>query len=107
MDIIIRRQAEQNDDPPPLEDDEDEDVSGDPVWKETLLDFVNSKLFAGTMMLFTFYALFADDIRLASTEKPDDAIFFGLSSVALGLFTIELVLNVVAKRGCVRCRRVF
>ena len=96
----MKRQAEQNDDPPPLDDDVVEDgPGGDEQWKEDLLDFVNSKLFAGTMMLFTFYALFADDIRLASTEKPEDDIFFGLSTVALGLFTLELVLNVVAKRG--------
>ena len=44
MDIILKRQAEQNDDPPPLEDDDDDYTSGDPEWKEALLDFINSKL---------------------------------------------------------------
>lgn len=39
------------------------------------------------------------DIRLAATEKPDDDVFFALSSVALALFTLELLLNIVGKRG--------
>lgn len=99
MDVILKRQAEMNDDPPPLEDEPEEELTFEAEWKENILDFVNSKIFAGLMMVFTFYALFGDDIRLAASEKPDDAIFFTISSIALGLFLIELVLNMVAKKG--------
>ena len=99
MDIILQRQAELNDDPPPLEDEPEEVLTLEAEWKESILDFVNTRLFAGLMMVFTFYALFGDDIRLAASEKPDDAIFFTISSIALALFTIELVLNTVAKKG--------
>ena len=96
---VVSRPDQDDDDPPPLEDDYDEEERGDPAWKEVLLDFINSKVLAGTMMMFTFYALFADDIRIAATEKPDDDVFFALSSVALALFTLELLLNIVGKRG--------
>jgi hypothetical protein len=51
------------------------------------------------MILLTIYALFGDDIRLTASEKPDDAIFFTLSIVALFFFTMELTLNMLAKPG--------
>ena len=66
---------------------------------EKLLIVVNSKYFALVMMVLTIYALFGDDVRLIASEKPDDAIFFTISIIALAFFTLELTLNMISKSG--------
>ena len=100
VDSLVEQQAHENDDPPPLEDDEDDEIQTDMApWRIFLLDWVNSRFFAFIMILLTIYALFGDDIRLAASEKPDDAIFFTISIIALGFFTLELCLNMAAKPG--------
>ena len=53
----------------------------------------------GWMTTLTVYALFGDDIRLAATEKPKDAVFFGLSAVCLAFFVLELTVASIAKPG--------
>lgn len=39
---------------------------------------LENKYFATVMMILTFYALFGEDVRLSTTEKPADDIFYGL-----------------------------
>lgn len=66
---------------------------------DNLQAIVASKGFSVLMMTMTIYALFGDDLRLLASEKPDDAIFFGISTVALVCFTVEVALNVFVKPG--------
>lgn len=55
--------------------------------------------FTAFMTLLTIYALFGDDIRLCATDKSADDIFFGLTSLSLAFFAIEIVLNSIAREG--------
>ena len=101
MDVIIQTRNEHDDDPLPMEDEPekvyDDELLGPIV--EKLLIVVNSKYFALVMMVLTIYALFGDDVRLIASEKPDDAIFFTISIIALAFFTLELTLNMISKSG--------
>jgi hypothetical protein len=45
-------------------------------------------------MFWTMYALFGDDIRLASSDKPADIFFYVLSFVALLVFIVELFVTI-------------
>ena len=65
----------------------------DRKWRENMLDCVNSKYFAALMIVFTLYALFADDIRLAATEKPADNTFYALSTIALVVVIVSRFVN--------------
>ena len=49
------------------------------------------------MTIVTIYALFGDDIRILSTDKDGDEIFYWMSSIALGMFTLELLIASFAK----------
>ena len=49
------------------------------------------------MTIVTVYALFGDDIRVLSTDQDGDDYFYGVSSFALGMFTLELILASYAK----------
>ena len=99
MDIIMKAQHD-DDDPLPMEDAQEQTYDDEHAkWQIVVLEFVNSKLFAGAMILLTIYALFGDDIRLSASEKPDDDIFFTISIIALIFFTLEFVLNMLAKPG--------
>jgi hypothetical protein len=49
------------------------------------------------MTVITIYALYGDDLRLAFFRKPSDDIFFGLSALALFLFTVEFVVYNMGK----------
>jgi hypothetical protein len=49
------------------------------------------------MTLITVYALFGDDIRILSTDKNGDPVFWILNIVAMGAFFIEIVLASLVK----------
>lgn len=49
------------------------------------------------MTIVTVYALFGDDIRILSTDIDGDETFYWISSFALGMFTLELILSSFAK----------
>ena len=49
------------------------------------------------MTLITIYALFFDDIRVLYVPPAWDDVFFGVTSVSLVCFTIEIVVASVAK----------
>ena len=102
MEIILKQQELDNDDPPPMEDQDDAAEESVSTWRVCLMGTINNKVFAVILIFLTIYALFGDDIRLAASEKPDDAIFFTISVIALAFFTIELLVNMVAKPGYVR-----
>mmetsp|Transcript_19276 Transcript_19276/g.68107 ORF Transcript_19276/g.68107 Transcript_19276/m.68107 type:complete len:865 (-) Transcript_19276:193-2787(-) len=62
-----------------------------------VIKFIDQKAVSVTMAVFTVYALFGDDIRLAAFRPSADDWFYGLSCVALLLFAVEMVLNSYAK----------
>ena len=45
------------------------------------------------MIVITVYALFFDDLRQIFFEKKDDEVFFGLTTVCLGFFLLEILLS--------------
>ena len=102
MKIILKQQELDNDDPPPMEDQDETVEESVSTWRVCLMGTINNQGFAVILIFLTIYALFGDDIRLAASEKPDDAIFFTISIIALAFFTIELLVNMVAKPGYVR-----
>mmetsp|Transcript_4206 Transcript_4206/g.8486 ORF Transcript_4206/g.8486 Transcript_4206/m.8486 type:complete len:833 (+) Transcript_4206:135-2633(+) len=62
--------------------------------KEAFLDKVlKSKEFNILMVILTVYALFGDDIRLAFYEVDDDQIFYTISTIAMFMFIIEMMLQ--------------
>ena len=48
-------------------------------------------------MLWTFYALFGDDIMLLTTNSSADPIFFSFTIAAMAFYTIEIILSCIAK----------
>lgn len=58
---------------------------------------VDLPFFQFFMFVFTIYALIGDDIRLAGFTKEADVWFNILTFLALALFSIELVLNCIAR----------
>jgi len=50
------------------------------------------------MTILTIYALFGDDIRLTGTVKSADDVFYTLTTFCLFFFTIEIVLNSIARK---------
>jgi hypothetical protein len=45
------------------------------------------------MAIVTIYCLFGDDIRQAAFNANEDPVFYYLTSISLGLFTIEIILS--------------
>ena len=95
-----------------MEDDASDPESRDQFWDSALgnwlLDLeekfyvasgrlLNTTLFSSLMGLLTVYALFGDDLKLACMPRSTDETFWGLSSVALGTFTLEFALQCYVK----------
>eukprot|EP00753_Platysulcus_tardus_P010626 PLAT2913.1.p2 GENE.PLAT2913.1~~PLAT2913.1.p2 ORF type:complete len:895 (+),score=492.34 PLAT2913.1:104-2788(+) len=68
-----------------------------PEWREKCAALADHKWFSLLMAVMTVYALFGDDLRRALFFKPADPVFYGISSVALFLFALELALNSLGK----------
>lgn len=51
------------------------------------------------MTLVTFYALFGDDLKIAVFTKQDDYVFDYITTVALGLFSLEITLNALCQEN--------
>lgn len=63
-----------------------------------MLKFLDGKPVTVLMTVFTIYALFGDDLRLALFPRSFDEVFYSLALIALVLFFVELMLNSIAKR---------
>jgi hypothetical protein len=59
--------------------------------------FLESAPVIGFMSLITIWALFSDSIRLAGTNQSADVGFDTFISIIFFIFTIEIVLSMVAK----------
>lgn len=60
---------------------------------------LDSRAFTVIITIFTIYALFGDDIRLAFFTYSEDTVFFSLASVSLGLFLLEFVLSLIGRKN--------
>jgi hypothetical protein len=49
------------------------------------------------MTIVTVYSLFSDDVRQLGFTKPADNTFYGLTSAAFALFSIEMILACICK----------
>jgi len=67
------------------------------VANEFIQGIIDHKAFGLIMALFTVFALFGDDIRLAMCQKADDDVFFAISTVTLLAFFGELMLTHFAR----------
>jgi len=85
-----------------LEDDPNLDEDGKPkryqctITLEKILDHWSIQTL---LTLMTVYALIGDDIRVLSTSKPADAIFYGVTFGSLIIFTIEIIVQSICKEG--------
>jgi hypothetical protein len=68
-------------------------------WKKKLGDFLDSMWVIIIMTTFTLFALFANDIQAAWCPATVDFPFDVIQCILLCLFTIEIILNCVAKDG--------
>ncbi len=51
------------------------------------------------MTTITLYALFGEDIRVLSTDKNGDHIFWILNIICMSVFFVEIILASIAKKG--------
>lgn len=63
------------------------------IWKKVTARYLDSTFYTLFMTVITLFALFGDDIRVASFSKNEDDLFYLLSFIALLLFIIEIVLS--------------
>lgn len=61
--------------------------------------FLNHWLWTLWVTLIILFALFGDDMKLLTTEKTADPTFDVLSLIAIGVFTVELVLLSYSQEG--------
>uniref|UniRef100_A0A0G4H167 Guanylate cyclase domain-containing protein n=1 Tax=Chromera velia CCMP2878 TaxID=1169474 RepID=A0A0G4H167_9ALVE len=72
-------------------------VDDEPTIPQKLEDFFDGKYMQVVMTLITIFALFGDDIRLATFEKKDDPWFFATFILCFLAFLVELVVFSVIK----------
>jgi len=65
--------------------------------KKWIDEFLESTFVIVLMSIITIYALFADDIRQLITDFRVDDGFYIMTTVCLGLFTVEMILSSFAK----------
>lgn len=70
-----------------------------PKWKKFTVKFLDSWFMSGLMTIITIYALFFDDIRILIIPKSVDDVFYAITSVALVLFLVEIILASLSKSG--------
>lgn len=62
-------------------------------WRTFCTRMATSPTFSTITTLLTIFALFGDDIRLMSTEKPTDFIFDIVTQVSIAVFLLEVVVR--------------
>ena len=70
-----------------------------PEWKVKTNGVMNSWPVTILMTLITIYALFGDDVKLAFFPKSADETFNLITSIALGLFIIEITINALTQEN--------
>ena len=59
--------------------------------------FLGGWTFQGLMTIITIYSLFGDDVRQMAFTGQSDYIFYILSSISLGAFSLEIVLQSILR----------
>ena len=73
--------------------------ANDTSMKKYVEGVLESKVVALTMGVFTLWALFENDIRLAATGKDADEAFLVIVSIIFFCFSIEIVCSIYCKNG--------
>lgn len=68
-------------------------------WRQKAERAMTSRFYTIFMSLMTLFALFGDDIHLVGVKKEYDPIFYIISTIVLGFFLIELMLQSLVKPG--------
>lgn len=68
-------------------------------WRERVARVLDSPWVEAVSTVLTLYALFGDDARVAAASKPQDPFFFAVAATVMGIFSLELVVASVVKRG--------
>lgn len=56
-------------------------------------------LFLLTMMIFTFYALFFDDIRILALDLSSDDIVYSVTTFVFFAFFLEVIINIYTEKN--------
>ena len=67
------------------------------LWQIKLEAFLDCSTVQIFMTILTIFALFADDVRMLGFTKTADQTFYGLLSVSMGLFFLEIFLASICK----------
>ena len=68
-----------------------------PLWKKKIAKFLDSAPVLIFMSILTIYALFSSDIQAAFLRIEVDYAFNIIQCILVGIFTLEWVLNIIAK----------
>lgn len=63
----------------------------------TVLAFLENNYFQTIITLLTIYALFGGDVKILATDNSADLGFDVISIICLIMFSIEIILAVIAK----------
>ncbi|EGR33312.1 hypothetical protein IMG5_056350 [Ichthyophthirius multifiliis] len=66
--------------------------------KKKTIRLVENNFFETITTISTFFALYGDNIRIVSSDKYHDYIFYNLSFTCFIIFLIELIINSIAKK---------
>lgn len=73
------------------------DIHWDNSTKGRVKRFMGTTQYIVFSMVFLFYALFGDDIRILLASAPDDDFFFAATLMTLAFFTVELSIKSYAE----------
>jgi hypothetical protein len=65
--------------------------------KKIFNKIIDNNVYTFFMTVLTVYALFGDDLRLLVFTKSDDQYFFGITSLCLFFFAMEIILASYSK----------
>ena len=68
-----------------------------PLWKKKIAKFLDSAPVLIFMSILTIYALFSSDIQAAFLRIEVDYAFNIIQCILVGIFTLEWILNIIAK----------
>ena len=80
-----------------LKEQKDKKKSFGQIVIKILGQIAKSNIFSAILMVFTIYALFADDMRILLFTKENDQTFDIIALTAMGIFSVEIFLNILCQ----------